>query len=98
MITKIALQGKKAKDTKIKEISTKTPNLITATPEDSIEVCMNKMLARDIRHLPILNDEGTCVGMLSIKDCAKAVLAEKEETISTLSNFAMGHGGHFVVD
>lgn len=96
MITKVALQGKKAKDCLVKEISTK--DLVTATPDDSVEVCMNKMIANDIRHLPILDNEGSVVGLLSIKDCAKAVLAEKEDTINTLSDFALGKGGTFVVD
>jgi signal-transduction protein with cAMP-binding, CBS, and nucleotidyltransferase domain len=96
MITKVALKGKKAKDVILKDISTK--DLVTATPNDSVDVCMNKMIQNDIRHLPILNDQNSVVGLLSIKDCAKAVLAEKEEAINTLSDFALGKGGTFVVD
>jgi CBS domain-containing protein len=98
MVTKIGLLGKKAKDVKIKEISTKVPNVITATPEDSVDTCMNKMLDGDFRHLPILGENGAVQGLLSIKDCVKAVLNEKEEAINMLSNFAAGHGGTFVVD
>lgn len=97
-IHKVALLGKASRETTIKEISTKTDNLITATPHDSVDDCMAKMLGRDIRHLPILDDDGHVVGMLSIKDCVKAALAEKEESIQILSNFAMGKGGTMVVD
>lgn len=96
IIKKIAGQKRKAKDTLISEISTK--DVITATPETSVDECMEHMMQHDIRHLPVLNEEGSVVGLLSIKDCAKAVLAEKEECIETLSNFAMGRGGTFVVD
>ena len=96
IITKIAGQKRRAKDTKISEIQTTEP--ITATPETSVQECMETMMEHDIRHLPVLNEEGSVVGMLSIKDCAKAVLAEKEQCIETLSNFAMGRGGTFVVD
>lgn len=96
MITKVALKGKKAKDVILKDIC--TTDLVTATPEDSVEICMNKMIQNDIRHLPILNGQGSVVGLLSIKDCAKAVLAEKEAAINTLSDFALGKGGTFVVD
>ena len=98
MVTKIGLLGKRAKDVKIKEISPKVPNVITATPNDSVDVCMNKMLDGDFRHLPILGENGAVQGLLSIKDCVKAVLNEKEEAINMLSNFAAGHGGTFVVD
>eukprot|EP00550_Attheya_septentrionalis_P001970 CAMPEP_0198287938 /NCGR_PEP_ID=MMETSP1449-20131203/6602_1 /TAXON_ID=420275 /ORGANISM="Attheya septentrionalis, Strain CCMP2084" /LENGTH=198 /DNA_ID=CAMNT_0043986009 /DNA_START=55 /DNA_END=651 /DNA_ORIENTATION=+ len=94
-VTKIALLGKTSKDTKISEISTKSANLITASPKDSIEICMGKMLSRDIRHLPLLDDDGKVVGMLSIKDLVKALVAEKEKTIQVLSDFALGKGGHF---
>jgi CBS domain-containing protein len=94
-VTKIALLGKTSKDTKISEISTKSANLITVSPKDSIEICMGKMLSRDIRHLPLLDDDGKVVGMLSIKDLVKALVAEKEKTIQVLSDFALGKGGHF---
>jgi len=94
-ISKIALLGRTSKDTQIKEISTKTANLVTATPSDDLDSCMEKMVGKDIRHLPLLDDDGKVVGMLSIKDLVKGVLAEKEKTIKVLSDFALGKGGHF---
>ena len=42
----------------MKEISTKSSNLLTATPHDSVDDCMEKMLSKDIRHLPLLDDDG----------------------------------------
>ena len=97
-VNKIALLGRKSMETPIKEIATAHANLITAHVSDSVDVCMNKMLTRDIRHLPLLNDENKCVGMLSIKDLIKEVVAERNRTIQDLSNFALGKGGHFIAD
>lgn len=57
-------------------------------------MCMEKMLASDIRHLPLVED-GKLLGMLSIKDLVKATIKEKEEAIKVLSDFALGKGGHF---
>ena len=57
-VAKIALLGRVSKETTVKEISTKVSNLITATPQDSVDACMEKMLAKDIRHLPLLDDSG----------------------------------------
>uniref|UniRef100_A0A7S4MVG7 CBS domain-containing protein n=1 Tax=Odontella aurita TaxID=265563 RepID=A0A7S4MVG7_9STRA len=94
-VNKIALLGRDSKGTLIKEISTKSANLVTATPKDSVDVCMSKMLTKDIRHLPLLDDDGKVVGMLSIKDLVKSAMAEREKTIKTLSDFALGKGGHF---
>lgn len=83
---------------KTKEISTKSANLITASPSETVSDCMAKMLLKDIRHLPLLDESGGVVGIVSIKDLVKAELKEKEDAIRTLSNFALGKGGHFGSD
>ena len=97
-VCKIALLGKTSKDTTVKEISTKSANLITANPGETVSDCMAKMLLKDIRHLPLLDESGGVVGIVSIKDLVKAELKEKEDAIRTLSNFALGKGGHFGSD
>ena len=94
-ITKIALLGRKSSETQVKEIATMSAKLITANVGDSVEACMEKMLAGDIRHLPLVNDNGDLEGMISIKDLVKTTVMEKDETIKVLSNFALGKGGHF---
>lgn len=55
------------------------------------------MLGRDIRHLPLVDDVGKVVGIISIKDLIKSCLEEKEHTIHSLASFAVGEGGHFVM-
>lgn len=97
-VCKIALLGRTSKDTAIKEISTGAGKLITANTKDSVEECMEKMLSKDIRHLPLVDDSDKVVGLISIKDLVKTVVKEKEETIKVLSDFALGKGGHFGSD
>mmetsp|Transcript_12942 Transcript_12942/g.26495 ORF Transcript_12942/g.26495 Transcript_12942/m.26495 type:complete len:84 (-) Transcript_12942:255-506(-) len=82
---------------KVKQISTKAANLITASPSDTVDACMQKMLTRDIRHLPVIDENNNVVGIISIKDLIKACLEEKEQTLQQLASFAVGEGGHFVV-
>mmetsp|Transcript_55 Transcript_55/g.70 ORF Transcript_55/g.70 Transcript_55/m.70 type:complete len:196 (+) Transcript_55:356-943(+) len=94
-VSKIALLGRKSKETKVKEISTKSSNLMVAHPEDSVDICMEKMLSKDIRHLPLVDVNGKVMGMLSVKDLVKTMVNEKEQTIKVLSDFALGKGGHF---
>ncbi len=45
-ITKIALLGRTSKDTKVKEISTRSAKLVTAKLDEPVESCMEKMLNR----------------------------------------------------
>eukprot|EP00956_Cyclotella_meneghiniana_P044515 scaffold321310_cov73-Cyclotella_meneghiniana.AAC.2 len=94
-VCKVALLGKTSKELKVKEISTKSANLITASPDESVSSCMSKMLMKDIRHLPLLEKDGSVIGIVSIKDLVKAELKEKEDAIKVLSDFALGKGGHF---
>ena len=97
MIQKVALLDCPPTEVRIKEIS--TPQPVTVDPDLSIDECMTIMIKRDIRHLPIVSDaNGTLIGMISIKDCVKLVIDQKEQTIQILTNFAMGKSGNFVVD
>jgi CBS domain-containing protein len=92
-ISKIALLGRTSKETKVKEIATQSSKLVTVKPEDPVQMCMEKMLNSDIRHLPLVNDAGELKGMISIKDLVKTTIKEKEQTIKVLSDFALGKGG-----
>jgi CBS domain-containing protein len=56
---------------------------------------MRKMLARDIRHLPICDEQGDVIGMLSIKDIVKELIARQQEVITRLTDFNMGKGAFF---
>jgi CBS domain-containing protein len=94
-ITKIALLGRTSADTTVKQIATSSSKLITATLDESVEACMNKMLASDIRHLPLVNESGELKGMISIKDLVKTAIHEKEQMIKVISDFALGKGGHY---
>eukprot|EP00591_Stephanopyxis_turris_P001268 CAMPEP_0195523620 /NCGR_PEP_ID=MMETSP0794_2-20130614/22897_1 /TAXON_ID=515487 /ORGANISM="Stephanopyxis turris, Strain CCMP 815" /LENGTH=150 /DNA_ID=CAMNT_0040653647 /DNA_START=92 /DNA_END=544 /DNA_ORIENTATION=+ len=85
-VCKVALLGRTSKDTIVKEISTKAANITTASPDESIEDCMNKMLQKDVRHLPLVGEDGSLEGFLSIKDLVKEVLSAKEEELNKLAD------------
>jgi predicted transcriptional regulator len=79
----------------VKEIATRGANIITAKADESVESCMEKMMSKGIRHLPIVDDNDKVTGVISIKDLVKTVVTEKEKTIKVLSDFALGKGGHY---
>ncbi|MCC6147010.1 MAG: CBS domain-containing protein [Anaerolineaceae bacterium] len=55
-------------------------------PEQTIEECMAVMTAKHLRHLPVLENE-KLIGMISIGDVVKFMLAEKQSTINSLEYF-----------
>lgn len=95
-ISKIALLGKRSKDTPVSEICTFEPNISVAFDDDDIQACMNKMLLRNTRHLLILDrKKDEVIGLLSIKDLIKEILDEKNELIKNISNLNVGLGGYY---
>src|SRR5947209_7327119 len=51
---KVILKGRSSKDTQVRDIM--TPGVVTVTPDDTIERCMDLMTEYHIRHLPVLRD------------------------------------------
>jgi CBS domain-containing protein len=82
---KIILHGKSSAETTIKEVMTADP--ITVLPKDSIDLCMKIMTDKHIRHLPVMSANGELLGMVSIGDVVKFIIADQRQTISQLENY-----------
>jgi CBS domain-containing protein len=81
---KVILRGHSSHDTRVADIMTK--DVVTARLDDTIETCMTVMTERRIRHLPIVN-EGRTIGMISIGDLVRAVIAEQRFVIAQLESY-----------
>ncbi len=81
---KIILHGKSSNTTPISEAMTTSP--ITVNSSDSIELCMQIMTEKHIRHLPVVN-ENHAAGMVSIGDVVKFIIADQKQTISQLESY-----------
>lgn len=66
MTTSPAPMRKEKKAVKVKEKMTKNP--ITVTPEEALKDAVSKMERGHFRHLPVVDNEGTLIGMLSDRD------------------------------
>jgi len=81
---KVILKGRSSSDTPVKQIM--TAEVITVEPSQSTQQCMQIMTDRRVRHLPVV-EGGRVLGMLSIGDLVRAVLAEQAQTIEQLENY-----------
>lgn len=52
---KVILKGRSSKTTAVKQIM--SDKVVCVTPEDSVNLCMQLMTNKRIRHLPVLEDE-----------------------------------------
>lgn len=84
---KVILHGKSSRELKAGEIMSATVYFVS--PEQNIEDCMALFTNKRVRHLPVLQ-EGQLIGIISIGDVVKAVIAEQEYTIKHLENYITG--------
>jgi CBS domain-containing protein len=85
---KVILMGRASADTPVSQIMSSP--VITVTPDDRVHRCMELMTQKRIRHLPVVDEGGTMVGMVSIGDLVRAVIEEQRETIEQLERFIAG--------
>jgi CBS domain-containing protein len=81
---KVILLGRASHDTPVADIMS-TP-VITVQQHDTVQTCMQIMTDRHVRHLPVI-DGDKVLGMVSIGDLVKAVIAEQQQQIEQLESY-----------
>ena len=84
---KIILLDRESRETAVAEIM--TSKLITVGPETTVTDAMELMTEKRVRHLPVLED-GELVGLISIGDVVKAVIADQLAMIDQLEHYITG--------
>ena len=84
---KVILKGKSSKETPVREVM--SANVLYVRPRHTIEECMALMTEKRVRHLPVLEGE-RLVGVISIGDIVKEIIAEQEFMIEQLQNYITG--------
>lgn len=84
---KIALQGKTSKETRVREII--PHQVITVTPDDSVEDCMRLMTGNRVRHLPVV-EGANVVGIISIGDLVNWIISTQNAHIEQMEQYISG--------
>ena len=84
---KVIIKGRSSESTPVADIM--TTELVTASPTQSVNDCMNMMSERRIRHLPVVVD-GRVAGMISIGDLVQAIISDQQEEIEQLESYISG--------
>jgi CBS domain-containing protein len=84
---KVTLKGRSDRETAVRDIM--TPHVICVRLDQSLEECMTIVTERRIRHLPVL-DSGRLIGIISIGDLVKTIIAEQQFIIAQLEHYISG--------
>lgn len=84
---KVILEGRASRDTPVAAIMSR--HVLHALPEQSVTDCMAVMTAKKVRHLPVM-EHGEVIGVISIGDLVKSIIAEQEFVIEQLANYISG--------
>lgn len=85
---KIILQGKSSKETLVREIM--SDRVAYVTPGTTLDECMALMTEKRFRHLPVLSEDGSVTGMISIGDLVKETISDQKFLIDQLERYITG--------
>lgn len=81
---KVILQGRASRDTPVRD--NMSTGVVTVSPSHSMDHCMQLITDHRIRHLPVVEGDDI-VGVISVGDVVKAVMAEQRFMIEQLENY-----------
>ena len=87
---KVVLTSRSSKETPVREIMTSA--VMYVRPDQTNEECMVLMTENRLRHLPVI-DGGRLLGIISIGDLVKDIIAEQRFTIEQLEHYISGERG-----
>lgn len=87
IMNKVVALGVSPATTPVKDLMTR--NILTINQNETEDFALKIMEERNFRHLPVVDDDGNCVGMLGIRDILRSKLAQLKDENKSLSQYAL---------
>ena len=84
----IALKGRSSEETEVQTVM--TTDVATVDPDEPLADCLRLMTELRCRHLPVTDEEGELVGIVSIGDGVKRVVKTAEAETARLQQYISG--------
>lgn len=88
-VRRVELHGRAAKDTNVTDIM--TSKVLYGQAGQSVEECVAIMIDKNIRHLPVFENDNL-IGLISSRDVLKEMVDEQKFMISQLEHYITGGG------
>lgn len=84
----IALKGRSSEETEVQTVM--TTDVATVSPDKPLADCLRLMTELRCRHLPVTDEEGELVGIVSIGDGVKRIVKTAEAETARLQQYISG--------
>ncbi|MCL2344881.1 MAG: CBS domain-containing protein [Desulfobulbus sp.] len=85
---RVVLQGRVSRDTAVREVM--SDRVAYVTHAATVEECMALMTEKRFRHLPILNEDGSVAGVVSIGDMVKETISSQQFLMKEMERYIAG--------
>lgn len=91
ILSKIVSRGVNPDETKVQDVM--TANVVTARLDEPLSDCLDKMSSGKFRHLPIVDEDGTAMAMLSQRDFIAVTFGDavKRARVAGMARLARGY-------
>ncbi len=76
---RVVAEGRDPQTTKVEEVASR--ELVTIDPEMTLDDALDVMAHHDVRRLPVIEEDGTLVGIVAHADVLRHVEAERTESV-----------------
>jgi CBS domain-containing protein len=88
VLRRVVGEGRDPAATRVGDVM--TAEVVCCTPETELEEARGSMKNRRIRHIPVVDDAGQLLGLVSIGDLNAQLAAVQEQTIHLLREYVAG--------
>jgi CBS domain-containing protein len=88
LLTRVIAATRDPASTRVGEIMTR--DVIVCRPDSALDDCLRIISMCRVRHLPVVDDDGNLVGIVTSGDILRRELAERSEAIETLQAYISG--------
>jgi CBS domain-containing protein len=77
--TRVVAEGRDPQETKVEDVASR--DLVTVDPEQDLEEALELMARHEVKRVPVIEEDGTLVGVVAQADVARHVATERSERV-----------------